>query len=610
MAIVIYPIRELTKISPQSGDNTKLCISNELKGVLNFLGIPKACPAVWCGVSKFIFEYLTALRDDLYVVVESDYVDNVYRDSYYDYYATKRSDYIRNCVRLSFFDKGFNLNVDFDNIDNICDNYLGFLVLRPIYKCIGRNVISPKAKKEQYSNIVMNKVAVNTTCLGVKLKAVGFPHASQDGETMTCAQTTIWSLLEYFGNKYTCYHPTLPSEIGTILENFSYERQLPSTGLTYNQISVALRQLGFGPKISARPAVRSITYKDNMSEDASEEIKLCNELFNELREENFMENFACYIESGIPLAVAVNEGRTGHAIVCIGRENVEKKDIVAKENQRLLERKTEFDNVKNQITLKLAELKNTKSTKIKELEANKEKSTDKDVKDIEDTFKTASDRYSCRLKEIENEAKYYFPNGNIIYSWNSAVSSVNFVFNDDNLPPYQQSSLNNPLTYYCNREKTNLSNASISHFIAPLYSKIYMEAGTANKIIRYIITNIINVEAESVIRTYLTSSRTYREYLVNNPSFTNENKKILLQIPLPKFVWVSEISDKDQFLSNKVNHLILLDATGGKRNVNLCNILFILSKSTRYGYDEETKNLKKYTTKFPDSFNCFNGNLN
>ena len=104
---------------------------------------------------------------------------------------------------MSFFKPAFNRVIDFGNEGNIKDNYLGFLVVRPLIRCIGRNVISPEAKQPPKSGIRICRVKVDASCLGVKLKAEGFPHASQDNETMTCAQTTIWSLLEYYGNKYT-----------------------------------------------------------------------------------------------------------------------------------------------------------------------------------------------------------------------------------------------------------------------------------------------------------------------------------------------------------------------------------------------------------------------
>ena len=93
-----------------------------------------------------IMQFMRSLRSDIHIIAENRYVDRVYRDSYYEYYATKRYQYSRNCIRLSFFENGFKPNVNFNDQNNIKDNYLGFLVLRPLIACIGRNVINPKAK--------------------------------------------------------------------------------------------------------------------------------------------------------------------------------------------------------------------------------------------------------------------------------------------------------------------------------------------------------------------------------------------------------------------------------------------------------------------------------
>lgn len=210
--------------------------NQSLMSVVSILGVDSLTAAELGNMVVNLKTFLCEMRNDLHVIIEGVYVDSVYRDSYYDYYSTKHSTYNRFCLRMSFFDIGFKKDIDFSDESNIKDNYLGFLVIRPLIKCIGRNVISPLAKVAPKNDIRICKVSVDASCLGVKLKAEGFPHASQDNETMTCAQTTIWSLLEYYGNKYTYYHPTLPTEIESILEPFSYERQLPSKGLTYNQI--------------------------------------------------------------------------------------------------------------------------------------------------------------------------------------------------------------------------------------------------------------------------------------------------------------------------------------------------------------------------------------
>ena len=62
----------------------------------------------------------------------------------------------------------------------------------------------------------------------------------------------IWELLEYYGNKYNEYRLTSQTEIANIIKTTSYERLLPSEGLTCDQLSKTLRELGFGPKIYFR----------------------------------------------------------------------------------------------------------------------------------------------------------------------------------------------------------------------------------------------------------------------------------------------------------------------------------------------------------------------
>ena len=421
--------------------------------------------------------FLCDLRSDLHVVIEGIYVDSVYRDSYYDYYSR---------------------------------NYLGFLVIRPLIKCIGRNVISPKAKCAPKDEIRICKVKVDASCLGIKLKAEGFPHASQDNETMTCAQTTIWTLLEYYGNKYTYYHPTLPTEIESILEPFSYERQLPSKGLTYNQISVALRNLGFGPKIYQTGGTR-------------EEIR------------HFHQLMACYIESGVPLAVALtdNKEKIGHAIVCIGTKKVDKHEVV-----------------KHPVKV------GTKT----------------------------------------------------VFSWNDTMADVGFVFNDDNLPCYQEATLANPAKNYIDRGLTRWSNVKVSQFIAPLYHKVYMEADTAIALSEQIVGSVIPVGDGLVMRTLLTSSRTFREHITKMVSLPNDHRLALLGIPMPKFVWVTELSTPDEFYQDKVSTLLLLDATGSMANLSR-NIILLLSDGHWYSYDDKSMAIVGKPTTLPKAFEAFPGNI-
>lgn len=482
---------------------------SSLVSVIGYLDMDALTSAELGNMVVNLKAFLCDLRSDLHVVIEGVYVDSVYRDSYYDYYSTKHSTYNRYCLRMSFFDVGFKKEIDFADENNIISNYLGFLVIRPLIKCIGRNVISPKAKCAPKDGIRICKVRIDTSCLGIKLKAEGFPHASQDNETMTCAQTTIWTLLEYYGNKYTYYHPTLPTEIESILEPFSYERQLPSKGLTYNQISVALRNLGFGPKI----------YQSGNTKEKIERFRML---------------MACYIESGVPLAVALTNPNIGHALVCIGTERVNKADVT-----------------NHPITL----------------------------------------------------------GSKTLYSWNHTVASGNFVFNDDNWPCYQIANMSNPAEHYVVGGNLKWKDAQVSQFIAPLYHKVYLEADTAIALSEQIVESVIPGGNGLVMRTLLTSSRTFREHITKITTLSNDQRLALLGIPMPKFVWVTELSTPDEFYNDKVSTLLLLDATGSKMANLSRNIILLLSDGLLYGYDKSCQSIVGKPTKLPKTFEAFAGNI-
>lgn len=482
----------------------------ELEEVLNLLQPLSTSYTEFYDMKQTLIFFLQSLRSDLGVEVEESYVDKVYRDSYYSYYDTKRLSYNRNCVRLSFFDSAFDKNVNLEVADNITDSYLGFVVLRPLRYCIGRNVICPKAKADvslQHAKIC--RATIESSCFGIKLNAVGFPHSSQDTETMTCAQTTIWALLEYYGNKYNIYRPTTPSEIKRILESFSYERQLPSSGLSYNQISVALRSLGFGSKIYSKG--------QNV------------ERFNRL--------LACYVESGIPIVIALQGKGIGHAVVCIGREDIDKSEV------------------RNHQTIS--------------------------------------------------------PSGKKYYDWNDIVASKRIVLNDDNLPNYQLGSLSQPCCYYRQLvgPTSDWLQVEITQFIAPLYNKIYMDAEAAMELSTIVLDTYIKIE-NHVKRTFLTSGRTLREHIANLHSVSNDARIALLQIDLPKFVWVTELSTIDEFESNRVSSLLLIDATGNSQVNVLGNIIFLISKSYFYIYDPLNHQMKgNLVTEIPPNFEAFPGNL-
>lgn len=245
-------------------------------------------------IEKTLGDYLAALREDLYFIVEYPYVDKVYRNSFYSYYASKHSDYQRDCIRVAIFDGEISPEdfSDPENQETLQSKFLGYFTLRPIKALFGRALINPLAFENPNYRICM--YTAECFIFGIKLEVTGFPHSSQDGETISCAETTIWSVMEYFGTKYPDYRPVLPSVIIKTLEGLAIERQLPTGGLTMEHISYALKQFGFGTRI----------------------------YFKEEFGKRLFEIIDAYVESGLPVMTGLysKAGQFGHAVILVGKQ--------------------------------------------------------------------------------------------------------------------------------------------------------------------------------------------------------------------------------------------------------------------------------------------------
>lgn len=246
-------------------------------------------------------EFHKKLKNNIVILFEYPYVDKHYRDSYYFYFSTKHKSIKRNSIRLSFFENEISED-DFLNPKShqkLQDSFLGLITLRPTKRnIIGRNLISPKLFME--NNFVLTLSSFSVLINGVKLRIDAFPHCSQDEETLSCAETTVLNIMEYFGSKYSEYSPVLPSRIIKILSTRANERQLPSSGLTVEDISYALKQLGFSPKIYSKKIINN--------------------------DKDYKNILDIYIESGIPVIGALENANIGHAIIIVGREKLFKNE--------------------------------------------------------------------------------------------------------------------------------------------------------------------------------------------------------------------------------------------------------------------------------------------
>lgn len=413
-----------------------------------------------------IGEFLDSFRQDLYFVIEYPYVDKVYRDSYYSYYASKHSAYQRDCIRVLIFEKELDIKEFSDpkSSEKLQRDFLGYFVLRPLRTIIGRSLISTLAVDKKGVKICLQKS--ECLVLGIKLTVSGFPHSSQDSETITCAETTIWSVMEYFGTRYSDYKPVLPSTIIKTIERLAVQRQLPSNGLTMEQISFALKQFGFGTRIYSKEQ-----YKE--------------ELFDIID---------AYIESGIPIMTGLesDEGGVGHVVVLIGKQYEE-------------------GNVSFQ------------GIKVRNL--------------------TISGRSISYHDVAQLPGKY--------------------IVQDDNLPPYQVVTLENPGHHY---QDAPSQAYKIDSIVVPLYPKIYLEAYVAKNLILQILKDSLlgyKFNPGFILRCFLASSRSFKNHIAKLTTIDTGIKSTILLSKMPKFIWIAEIYSKTAYIpqTGEATGLVVLDAT-------------------------------------------------
>jgi len=241
------------------------------------------------------------ILDDLFkdqmpftAVVEDMYVDRTYRDSYYSYYSSKHFVYSRYCKRVSFFSGTFDAQFADCEGSFLEQSFMGAIVIRPISgRSIGRTLLAPKYfLRNSPSRVRIRMTEYNVTIYGKRLHVKAFPYSMQDGETTSCAEITILNLLDYYSQTYSDYHFMLPSDIENIVEKNSYERHLPTLGLSYELLSKIFCEAGFYPRLYAA---------------------------NKMEKRKFQHIMHKYIESGIPVALGLRYGpNRRHSVVGIG----------------------------------------------------------------------------------------------------------------------------------------------------------------------------------------------------------------------------------------------------------------------------------------------------
>lgn len=225
------------------------------------------------------------------VLIEKEYVDSDYLNTFSSYYYRSFGEYPTKCIRIHFFDSKVNYR-DLIDLSKKNNNYLGFCVIRPTRSFqTSRTVIkSPFHDGNKFYTLCRADFEVNLS--GNKLSIKGMPFIQQDTNVNVCAHASMWmiSLYMHVREKFPRFLPSKITEIATK----SITHGPPREGLDTSQILSVLREMGFDPS-----------------------------LFPYDGDARFMAKIIYgYIESEIPVLLVLRVNREGHAVTAIGHDYI------------------------------------------------------------------------------------------------------------------------------------------------------------------------------------------------------------------------------------------------------------------------------------------------
>jgi hypothetical protein len=262
---------------------------------------------------KYIDNYLANFTDNpIYVVYESEYIDQHYLNDYTAYYVTCFNNYKKHCSRihLFMFDTPMQnddthvlelekaLGAKSSQINN--KNYLGYIVLRPIPQTfLAKVCLKPYNNDYRVFSSLKN---YNVSLFGIALEVKTIAAQEQDRILSACATTSLWSFFHSHPNKR---HTELPSSSAITKSAYpqhnGYEREFPNSGLSTDMICRVLRVNNLAPE----------NYQFHQDKDAQKNTDL------------FKEMLYSYISSGLPLILSVSVSDNGrllgsHAVTVVG----------------------------------------------------------------------------------------------------------------------------------------------------------------------------------------------------------------------------------------------------------------------------------------------------
>lgn len=479
-------------------------------------------------IKEIIYLFKADDSDTITMVIESDYVDRQYRDSYYYYFSQKYSNFERNCIRLAFFE-GELKYTDFmsDMPKTVKDILIGTVVLRPLnVGNIGHTLLNPHKLK---INGYVQTCKFKTMICGRKFTIRAFPYLTQDNETMTCAETALFNLIQYYSEKYCEYRILMPSEILRTLEESSYERVLPSQGVDDAHMAKVLQAGHFHPRL--------YPYENEEAE-------------------GFEELFYAYVESGIPFILGLPQ----HAVICIGHGSVDFK--------------MDHHKIRDIVSSNIFENKKIYNISTARL--------------VDEYIFMDDNEAPYIISTIDKLTVRYYENSDIPYEEEEIEKEDYGENNESDLGDNQSKE---QMVY--TEDAISGMKRRFDSLLVPLYKRIFLDASRAKSIFEeHFLHNPDFIEKLQeaygdntwgysednplVWRMYLASSNSYKDFKCK----TATNTDIFIYYSsqsYPRFIWVLEIGTISTFSKHEARVEILLDATSSS-NSNTWAILSIRYK--------------------------------
>ena len=544
-------------------------------------------PCLESDSAKILYDLLLRIlqhckEHTLKIQIIPHYDDRYYRSSYSLYYYAKHFQYSNWCKRLFLFDGGNLTPIEKEtyrpNREVFGNNFIGSIVIRPIQGMeIGRTLIDPSYI---YGNNHCEQYAVRTayyseTMLGIRMHVYAFPFSMQDGETATCAETTILNISDYFSQRYQSYRSVFPTEVSQIAHSNSFDRNLPSKGLSYQKLSKILMEVGFYPRLYATRFER----------------------------ERILDILYCYVSSGIPVAMGINQGRSnaiGHSVVVVGVAG----DIFRNRDNKILSRNDlcveRIPNQQLNTTTFVSLLGNDANKKNKyyimddgrapysvceiQMETKWEKGLTGDIHQV--TMKYAANPYDCTDTEYTRKITVdRDDDGNVSYvsiGLPDAIKQSKFNINFLTVPLSKEMAMEAENAIRC--FKNLLGRLGVQNqvgYTAYVNNLLSVNDDNLSDLSKRILPAGDSNENPLLMRVFLCASRSLKKHRYDDLCSCGENAWLTLyrQIHMPRFVWVCELYTLESIQTPSEPLCvgeIVLDATTANSHVSdLSNVIII-----------------------------------